>query len=267
MNAVIGPFQPHPPQGRPPYVIAHRGISGKAPENTLASFARALDTPGIDMIELDVRLSKEGEVIVLHDRSLQRTTTGNGLARRYGLEELKRLDAGSWFDPRYRTERIPTLAEVFDLVQKRYWVNVELKYDAGTRHPEGMLERKVLDVINTCGYRDHVLCSSFSGSVRSRLRQLDGAIKIGVIYNIYRDFGRLPSALAAPSGAVVFVCAKYELSKRVVRDARAHGIAVYVYTLNSIHDARRMMDLGIAGLMSDNADDLVPDLAGRPLPA
>jgi glycerophosphoryl diester phosphodiesterase len=263
---VIGPLQPHPPQGRGPYVIAHRGISGKAPENTLASFAKALDTTGIDMIELDVHLSKGNDVIVLHDRSLQRTTTGNGLARQYTLQELKRLDAGSWFSPRYRDERIPTLNEVFELVQKRCWVNVELKHDAGTKYPIGMLEQRVLDVITDAGYKDHVLCSSFSASVRSRLRQLDATVKIGVIYNIYRDFGRLPSTLAAPSDACVFVCAKYELSERIVRDARTHGIAVYVYTLNSVHDVKRMVDLGIAGLMSDNADNIVPDIVGYPLP-
>jgi len=263
---VIGPFEPLPPQGRSPYIIAHRGVSGKAPENTFASFGKAINTPGIDMIELDVRLSKEDEVIVLHDRTLQRTTTGNGPARQYTLGELKRLDAGSWFDPRFRDERIPTLREAFSQIGKRCWINVELKHDAGTRHPVGMLERKVLDAISEAGYERHVLCSSFSSGVRSRIRQLDGAIKIGVIYNLYRDFGRLPSSLAAPSSACVFVCAKYELNSRMVRDARAHGIAVYVYTLNSVHDARRMVDLGISGLMSDNADDLVADIPENPLP-
>ena len=76
-------YKPKPSSGMPPYVVAHRGLSAKAPENTLASFERAANVSGVDMIELDVRLTKDEEVIVLHDRTLQRTSTGNGPARNY----------------------------------------------------------------------------------------------------------------------------------------------------------------------------------------
>ena len=112
----VNPILARPPAGAPPYVIAHRGISARAPENTLASFALAVNSPGIDMVELDVRLTRDEEVIVLHDRTLQRTTTGNGIARKYSLQELSKYDAGSWFEPAFQTERIPTLRQVLQLV-------------------------------------------------------------------------------------------------------------------------------------------------------
>src|SRR5512135_1256334 len=120
------PYRPAPEAGAPPYVVAHRGISAKAPENTLASFELASKVTGIDMVELDVRLTKDEEVIVLHDRTLQRTTTGNGIARKYTLNELSKYDAGSWFDPRYKSERIPKLAEVLRLVGASRWVDIEI---------------------------------------------------------------------------------------------------------------------------------------------
>ncbi|MBP8976492.1 MAG: glycerophosphodiester phosphodiesterase, partial [Bacteroidetes bacterium] len=99
-------YTPRPISGDPPYVIAHRGISAKAPENTLAAFRMAARAEGIDMIELDVRLTKDNEVIVLHDRTLQRTTTGNGAARKYTLKEIQEYDAGSWFHPSFSSERV-----------------------------------------------------------------------------------------------------------------------------------------------------------------
>jgi glycerophosphoryl diester phosphodiesterase len=156
------PYRPKPLHEHRPYVVAHRGISGKVPENTLAAFSRACETPGIDMIELDVRLSGDDHVIVLHDRTLQRTSTGNGAARNYSIAELKEFDAGSWFDPTFSKERIPTLEEVLVLVNKRRWVNIELKSDFFFPEKHGHLERRVLDCVRSLGYYDHVLFSSFN---------------------------------------------------------------------------------------------------------
>ncbi|HWP81663.1 MAG TPA: glycerophosphodiester phosphodiesterase family protein [Bacteroidota bacterium] len=256
------PYQPKPAAGSPPYVIAHRGISGKAPENTVAAIRLAVETPGIDMIELDVRLSKEEEVIVLHDRTLQRTTTGNGRARTYTVEELKRFDAGSWFHPKFNAERIPTLLEVLQVVNKRRWINIEIKSDMFFREPRGLIERKVLDVVERSEYRSHVLISSFHHELLVTLRQMDTSIPLGVIYNIYRDFGKMPSKLAGQCNASVFVCAKHELTRSMLADARRHNIASYVYTLNSPKDVQKIMNLEVDGILSDNADDVVRQVKG-----
>src|SRR3990172_9877913 len=94
-----------------PVVIAHRGASGSCPENTLAAFRRAAAL-GADMIELDVQLTRDGEVVVIHDWTLDRTTSGTGPVRACSLAELRRLDAGAWFDAAFAGERVPTLGEV-----------------------------------------------------------------------------------------------------------------------------------------------------------
>ena len=250
-------FQPKPPAGRGPYVVAHRGISGKVPENTLAAFALACDTPGIDMIELDVRLSKDDEVIVLHDRTLQRTTTGNGAARNYTLAEIKEFDAGSWFSPSFANERIPTLREVLTLVDKRRWMNIELKSDFFSPEKSELLERKVLETVHSLNCSEFVMYSSFNHRMVAAVKRIDPKAKTGVLYNVYRDYGRMPSKLARRVGASVFVCAKRELTQRIVNDARENGVAVYVYTLNSTASVDKMIEMGVDGLLSDVADHIV----------
>ncbi|MBI3003810.1 MAG: hypothetical protein HYY49_00140 [Ignavibacteriales bacterium] len=250
-------FHPRPGPGSPPYVIAHRGISGKSPENTLASFTLAAKNPGIDMIELDVRLSRDEEVIVLHDRTLQRTSTGNGAARNYLYEEIQKFDAGSWFHPSFSSERIPTLKSVLELVRGKRWVNIELKSGFVRRERAGVLESHVLRIVRECGMEQHVMFSSFDHVMITNLKRISPDSCTGVLYNLYRDFGKLPSTLAARANASVFVCAKQELRKKMIRDAHSSGIAVYVYTLNSLEDVRKMLELGVDGILSDNADDIV----------
>jgi glycerophosphoryl diester phosphodiesterase len=251
------PFQPKPLPGAPPFVVAHRGISAKAPENTLASFEQAASVPGIDMIELDVRLTKDEKVIVLHDRTLQRTSTGNGPARNYTLEEIRRLDAGSWFHPMFAEQRIPTLAEVFQQIGSRLWVDVEMKSDLMHRERSGLLEEKVIEVVHTCGMEEKVMFSSFNHQLLSNIKSIQASAITGVLFDFLHDFGRSPSKLAERVGAKVFKCATHELTRRMVNDAHTHGIAVYVYTLNSVPGVQRMLTYGVDGILSNNADDIV----------
>lgn len=221
----------------------------------MAAFRMALEAPGIDMIELDVRISRDGYPVVIHDRTLQRTTTGNGAVRAYSLEELKAFDAGSWFHPSFVGERIPTLQEVLEAVRGRCWLNIELKSDWFFRPHEEMV-RRVVQSVREAGMMDHVLFSSFTHSLVALVRHMEPKAPTGVIYNLYRDFGRSPAKLAQRVGASVFVCARHELNRAMVRDARQHSLALYVYTLNSVQNAEKMMELGIEGIISDNADDI-----------
>ncbi len=249
-------FQPRPASGAPPYVIAHRGISARAPENTMAAFLRAAEAPGIDMIELDVRLSRDEEVIVLHDRNLQRTTTGNGAARNYRLDEIRAFDAGSWFHPSFASERVPTLRNVLSTVGSRLWVNIEIKSDWLHREPPGLLEERVLDTVRSTGMIDRVMVSSFDHLLVREIKRREPALVAGLLYNLYRDFGRLPSTLARGTDASVFVCARHELRRSWIDDAHRHGMAVFVYTLNSAPHVRRMISLGVDGVLSNAADEL-----------
>jgi glycerophosphoryl diester phosphodiesterase len=94
---------------------------------------------------------------------------------------------------------------------------------------------------------------------------MDASIPLGVIYNIYLDFGKMPSKLAGRCGASVFVCAKHELSQSMLADARHHNIAVYVYTLNSPKDVQKILSLKVDGILSDTADDVVSQVKGSPV--
>lgn len=223
----------------------------------MAAFRRASDVPAIDMIELDVRLTSDEEVIVLHDRTLQRTTTGNGPARNYRLHELKTYDAGSWFHPSFSSERIPTLAEVLTAVGSRLWVNIEIKSDWLHREPAGLIEERVIDVIKHAGMLDRVLVSSFNHRLIESVKRREPSVITGVLYSLYRDFVGSPSSLTGRVGASVFVCARHELRRRWIADAHRHGVAVFVYTLSAPAEVRRMIRWGVDGIMSNAADELV----------
>lgn len=139
-------------------VVAHQGASIVAPENTLASFRKALDMSA-DALELDVMLSKDGEVVVIHDTLVDHTTDGSGNVSDLTLAELKELDAGSWFAPEFSEERVPTLQEVMSLARGRALLEIEIKTRAFL---PGSLERKVLDLIVENGIEKEVIVTSFN---------------------------------------------------------------------------------------------------------
>jgi glycerophosphoryl diester phosphodiesterase len=140
-----------------PVIFAHRGASAHAPENTLAAFELAL-AQHADAIELDVKLSSDGQAVVIHDATLERTTGHPGRVRDLSLQELRALDAGSFFSEKYAGEKIPTLAEVFEAVGKRTLINVEL---TNYTTPRDHLVEVVCQLIKKMGIQEHILFSSF----------------------------------------------------------------------------------------------------------
>jgi glycerophosphoryl diester phosphodiesterase len=140
-------------------IFGHRGFSGKYPENTLLAFEKAIEA-GADGIELDVHLTKDGEMVIHHDELLDRTTDGQGLIGSYTLAELKKLDASAGFKGVYGKQEIPTLREYFDLIKNSdIMTNIELKTGVDT-YPG--IEEKVLGLIDEYGYRDRIIISSFN---------------------------------------------------------------------------------------------------------
>lgn len=159
--------------------IAHRGWSSAAPENTLTAITKALDHPKIDMVELDVQLSKDGVPVVIHDYSLARTTDGVGFVWDRTWSELKKLDAGSWFTEDFAGETIPTLEEVLDLVShKGKKINIEIKKPAD--HYQG-IEQRVLDLISRFGLESSVMLTSFNHESIKEVNRLAPRIKHGLI--------------------------------------------------------------------------------------
>jgi glycerophosphoryl diester phosphodiesterase len=173
------------------------------------------------------------------------------------MEEIRQFDAGSWFHPLFSKQHIPTLDEVFQSVGSKLWVDVEIKSDWLHHEPPGLLEEKVLDTVHRCGMDKYVMFSSFDHRLLANIKRMKPSAITGVLYNFSHDFCHLPSRLTECVGASVFVCAKRELTHRMVDDAHHHDIAVYVYTLNSVHDAQRMLTYCVDGIISNNADDIL----------
>jgi glycerophosphoryl diester phosphodiesterase len=161
-----------------PLNFAHRGACHEAPENTLAAFKRAAEV-GADGIELDVQLSADGELVVIHDFFLEKTTDGQGRVRDRTLAELRTLDAGGWFDPSYSTQRIPTLQEVIEEVGHHLLLNIELKtMDLKVDD----LTAAVVHIVEESGLLDRVVLSSFNPLAVRRVKRLKPRAQVGLLY-------------------------------------------------------------------------------------
>lgn len=161
-------------------IIAHRGWSGKAPENTMAAFTLAREEPRIQEVELDVHLSKDGIPVVIHDHTLERTTNGSGLVKDMTFEELRKLDAGGWFDQSFNAETIPSLEEVLVAFKNSNCkLVIELKQMADFYIG---LEQAVAALITKYDMYEQVIVISFDHDSVKKMRELDSDIEIGLIY-------------------------------------------------------------------------------------
>ncbi|BAB04799.1 glycerophosphodiester phosphodiesterase family protein [Halalkalibacterium halodurans] len=234
------------------HIYAHRGVSCKYPENTLSAF-RAAEGVGADGIELDVQLTKDDQLIVIHDLHLNRTTSGSGLVRAHTLSELKRLDAGSWFDERFTGETLPTLDEVFAWAQSNELIfNVELK---GVVEDRDRLFTAISACIDTFKMRDRVILSSFDHVL---IKKLSGSFTRNQLAVI------VMAALYDPGGYVQKVGATgYHFYYLAMTEAEVYhllhkGLKLRPFTLNQEEDIRRYMQLGVNGIFTDD-----PELAIR----
>jgi glycerophosphoryl diester phosphodiesterase len=236
-------------------VIAHRGASAYYPENTIISFQGAVDMAA-DMVELDVQMTLDGEVVVFHDEKISRCTNGRGRVADYPLAELKKLDAGGWFDKKFQGEKIPTLAEALGVCKSKIAVNIEIKTKAVTDAISGGIEEKCLELVEKTGMRGHVVFSSFDPRAIRHIKQLDGATPAAVLYEKKHHAFQLPSAVIAALHADAFHCSKRELNQAWLVNLAGHGIPVNVYTVNDEKSMRRMLALGVDGVFTNKPDVL-----------
>jgi glycerophosphoryl diester phosphodiesterase len=241
-----------------PLVIAHRGASGTCPENTLAAFRRAEEL-GADMIELDVQLTRDAAVVVLHDETLERTTSGVGSVGSLTLAELRRLDAGAWFDRRFRGERVPTLADVLAAVALP--VNVELKPSAGGGTGVSDLASRALATVRAAGALERVVFSSFEPAALTILRTLapDG------ILAVLSDADPRPQglALAKRVGARALHLRKDAVTRDVVAAARAEQVEVRAWTVNAADEFARLAIAGVTGIFTDHPERFLQTAPAR----
>jgi glycerophosphoryl diester phosphodiesterase len=224
-----------------PLIIAHRGDSANAPENTLAAFRLALEN-GADGIELDVMLSADQKLVVIHDDTLDRTSNGIGQVGNTSFDTLRELDAGSWFSPKFKGEPIPLLDEVFAELGGKFLINVELK---NYKTPNDPLPELVVALIKRHGLSDGVLLSSFNGRNLPRAKFLAPEIRTGLL--------TLPGLLGLPMrgflgrrfGADDLHPHYRDVSARLVHSRHALGQKVNVWTVDAPDDLRRMQSFGV----------------------
>jgi glycerophosphoryl diester phosphodiesterase len=233
-----------------PVVVAHRGNSGSAPENTVAAFTQAL-TAGAEMLELDVRMTRDFFLVVMHDQDIRRTTNGSGKVWDYSLQELRAFDAGQWYGPKFKGERIPTLRQIMDLLPPQVTLNIEVKTDGEPREHIAMEEAVILAVMEK-KLEDRTIVSSFDHAYLKRFHHLFPAIRTGALHLPVRDTMNKPSRIARTLGCSTFICARHLLTKRMVEDAHAHDIPVGCYTINTREDLDRMLRMQVDAVISDH---------------
>ncbi len=237
-----------------PLIIAHRGFSDEAPENTMAAFHKAISAK-VHMIEFDVRLSADNEFVIFHDRKLERTSEGKGLVKRLAAEELARIDNGSWFSSRFSRERIPLLRDVLTLTKHgtagAIALNIEIKPDVESANGTPV-EAMLVEVLVKARALHHVMITSFNHKMIKRVKHLNHEIATGIIYNPITNFRRSPSQLAAAARAEFFICSKYQVNHDVVNDVHENGLKIFVYGISSERDTGRMLRLGVDGIISNN---------------
>lgn len=245
--------------GPKPRLFAHRGASGERPENTLAAFERAVEL-GCDYIELDVHAAQDGHVVVFHDDTLERTTNGLGPVGEYALAALQQLDAGYRFSPDGGQTRpfrasdvvIPSLEEVLSGFPQ-VGFTVEIKQSAPP------IEEAVIAVVNACGRAGDVVLASKEDAVLARVRKLAPDIATSCGYQEIADFiqrvatGRLDDY--RPPGQALQIPPDYEgiplVTEATLAAAHRFGLEMHVWTINEPSEIRRLLDLGVDGVMSD----------------
>ncbi|HET7274125.1 MAG TPA: glycerophosphodiester phosphodiesterase [Longimicrobiaceae bacterium] len=270
----LRPRPGHPYLAGAPLLIAHRGGSSLAPENTLLAFERALLWWRADLLELDVRLTRDGRVVVIHDSALDRTTNGSGEVRDHTLAQVQALDAGyrftsdggATFPFRDNGIRVPTLDEVL-VAFPAARLNVEIK--------EGAVQTAARDLIARAGAEHRVLVAAGNHSDRSEFSDYTGARsasekELRQFYICHRlHLTRLYSPAVDAFQMPERHGGKQILTPRLVRDAHAKNLAVHVWTVDEIADMERLLTWGVDGIVTDRPDRLARTLHaryGRPPP-
>jgi glycerophosphoryl diester phosphodiesterase len=263
----------HPALDGAPLLIAHRGGSGLAPENTLAAFRNGVDAWGADMLELDVHASRDGHCVVIHDPTVDRTTDGTGAVADLSLEELRQLDAGFRFRDaagghpwRGRGVTIPTIDEVLEAFPSLR-LTVEVK--------AGAAQAPLFAAIRRFGAHERVIVAGMYEADRTRFVEYHGPVSAagGELKRFYARHLLRIGRWWPPRADVVQIPEHWKdrrvLTPRLVRELAAAGIPVHVWTVDEPADMHRLLDWGVEGIITDRPDLLdavLRERVGRPLP-
>lgn len=233
-------------------IIAHRGASAEAPENTLAAFDRAVAL-GAEMVECDVHQSQDGHLVVIHDFTLWRTARLRHQVRSLTLRELQKCDVGRWFHPRYAGERIPTVAETLERLKGRAQLNLEIKRGS-PYYPK--IEQRVVQAVEAAHATETTLLSSFEVSVLRRVQAVNHRIRLGfLVERVGGQAIRQAVALGAFSLHIPARGAGHRL-RRLMAQAHAAGLLIYPYTVDRETEMRRLILMGADGLFTNHPERL-----------
>lgn len=234
--------------------FAHRGFCGKYPENTMLAFRKAIET-GVDGIELDVQLTKDGHVVIIHDETVNRTTNGTGLVVDYLLEDLQKLDASSIYTGQMGFNPVPTLREYFELVKDYPLVtNIELK--TGINQYPG-IEEKVLELIREFKLEDRIIISSFNHHSVMRMKQMAPDLVYGFLADTWiLDAGAYTMSYDVPC----YHPSVHMMTQEIVDELKANGRVINVWTVNKEEQIRDLYNKGIDCVIGN-----FPDLTAKVL--
>jgi glycerophosphoryl diester phosphodiesterase len=225
--------------------IAHRGASGTFPENTVCAFRAAIDA-GAEMCELDVQLSRDGAIVVIHDETVERTTDGKGEVAELTLEELKRLDAGAKFKGgAVKGERIPTLDEVFSVTSGKCGLNIELK--------AGGLEHQVAQIMQARNALADSIVSSFDWEYLKNIQQLHFNIRVGLLAE-EKPVDLMMNAVAMRAHSIN---PRWDMvTSDLCKAAHERGLKVYTWTVDADARMRALIACGVDGIMTNYPERL-----------
>ena len=243
-----------------PLVIAHRGDSAHRPENTLASFASALEL-GVELVELDIQLTRDGHVVVIHDPLLDRTTTGKGAVRAHTLAEIRALSAGypERFGSDFAAERVPTLAEILHLLRGRARALLEIKHEAVTEDEDDGIEARALAEVRKAGASEGVAFLSFSRQALKRCRRKAPEIPRGHIF--YRAEVEEVLAGAREAGTDLVLPELGMLSFDLRDRVRAAGLRLATWVVDDPEELRALAPYNLFGVGSNRPGVLLEALA------
>jgi glycerophosphoryl diester phosphodiesterase len=232
-----------------PRIIAHRGGRRWAPENTMAGFRKSVDA-GVDGIELDIHRCSTGELVVIHDEDVQRTTNGVGLIKDISYPELQRLSAGLWFDKEFSGERIPLLNDVLDLVAGKCVLNIEIKYSP-IDYPG--IDDDLIDLLSDYPDRDKLIISAFDhkvvGRMHSKVPDLSYALLADALFVDIADYARR-------IGATLWHPCFGSLRAAEVAEAQSAGMLVNAWTVNTTREWSTAVSMGLDGIITDDPEGL-----------
>ena len=236
-------------------VIAHRGNSSEAPENTLPAFKQAIAL-GVDMIELDVHLTKDGRLVVLHDVLLDRTTSGTGFVKDYTYQELQKLDAGSWFSQHFKGEQLPLLEDILTLAKGQTIVLIEIKRAKDFVYTG--LEKKLVALIRKQQFEKQCIIQSFEKSYLENMYKIAPALEYQLLvvsdlepfpyyadnYYVFKKYENVPFYKAINPYFKL-------LSEGKVKQLQTQGLKVSPYTVNELDDMKKIIGMGVNGIITN----------------